>query len=191
MALLNPQLVRQFVDGLQTPTTSGQSLAGLALAFIGIAIARQLTSVSANVLGETVGWSATNALRTDLAAHVLELDMAFHTGTSRGALNECIDGDVTTLATSFTQLVIKVIGIVVAVAREDLRVGLVIGAFVLVALSSQIICRNLAIPTLAAGRSSAFAGLLRAVYKWFWHEETVTAAANLAAHDPSPLDVFW
>ena len=87
LEVLNRLLVRQFVECLQRPTTSAWPLAGLALAFISIAIARQLTSVSANVLGETVGCSATNALRTDLAAHVLGLDMAFHTGTSPGALN--------------------------------------------------------------------------------------------------------
>ncbi len=100
-----------------------------------------LVSSSAQYVGESVGWSATNALRADLALHLLELDLSFHKGRTAGELIERIDGDVTALAGFFSRFVVNVIGnfallvgVLVVVAAEDLRAGVALGAFALVAL---------------------------------------------------------
>ena len=166
--IANPQLVQMFIDEAQADAKYA-TLVGLAATFVGLAVVRQIMAVGAAVLGESVGWTATNALRGDLAAHVLGLDMAFHNSTSPGALNERIDGDVTNLATFFTQMVIKVIGngllmigVLIAVARVDARVGLAIGAFALITLAVLVRVRTWGIPYQVANRarSAEFAGFI-------------------------------
>ncbi len=52
-------------------------LLSTALAFIGVALLQQVMSVSVTYLGENVAWTATNALRAELAWHALNLDMKF------------------------------------------------------------------------------------------------------------------
>src|SRR5207253_1734367 len=77
-----------------------------------------------------LGWSATNALRTDLAGHLLRLDMPFHKTHTPGELTERADGDVSGLANFFSRFAIRIAGnrvLVVAVLvllfREDWRAG--------------------------------------------------------------------
>ena len=45
-------------------------------------------------MGENVAWTATNALREEMARHCLNLDMSYHNNISPGELIERIDGDV-------------------------------------------------------------------------------------------------
>ncbi len=61
-------------------------------------------------LGENVAWTATNALRAELAWHCLNLDMSFHNDHTPGEMIERIDGDVTELANFFSQFVVTLIG---------------------------------------------------------------------------------
>src|SRR5688500_7376206 len=70
LQLVNPQILRYFID---TATTGGaqETLTGAALLFIVVALVNQGVVVGATYLGENVGWTATNALRADLAAHCL------------------------------------------------------------------------------------------------------------------------
>ncbi|HMQ34221.1 MAG TPA: ABC transporter ATP-binding protein [Chloroflexaceae bacterium] len=168
LQLLNPQILRAFIDSAQ----GGGPLAGLvtaALAFIGVALLQQALAVGATYVGELVGWTATNALRADLLQHALSLDMGFHNARTPGELIERIDGDVTAMANFFAQFVLRVlgnavllVGILVLFAREDWRVGLVMGGFVLVALAVLVRLRNIAAPSWAAGRaaSAAFMGFV-------------------------------
>jgi ABC-type multidrug transport system fused ATPase/permease subunit len=65
-----------------------------ALAFIGVALLQQVIAVIVTYLGENVAWTATNALRAELAWHALNLDMRFHNDHTPGELIERIDGDV-------------------------------------------------------------------------------------------------
>ena len=81
-----------------------------ALAFIGIALIQQVVGVSATYVGENVAWTATNALRAEMARHCLNLDMSYHNNVSPGELIERIDGDVAELSNFFSQLVIRVLG---------------------------------------------------------------------------------
>ena len=101
---------------------------------------RCLDAVSRYV-GEDLGWSATNTLRADLLLHVLRLDQTFHKGRTVGELIERVDGDVTALANFFSRFVVNVlgnivllVGVLVVVAREDLRAGVALTIFALAAL---------------------------------------------------------
>src|SRR4029453_1282460 len=108
----------------------------LALAFVGVALVTQLLIAGSQYVGESLGWTATNALRADLALHCLQLDLSFHKARTPGELIERIDGDVTALATFFSRFVVNVlgnlllmIGVLIVVAREDIRAGLALAAF--------------------------------------------------------------
>src|SRR5438093_7168872 len=140
LQLVNPQLLRFFID---SPLAGAnlQPLILAALAFIVVALATQLFSAAAQYVGQSLGWTATNALRADLTLHCLQLDLSFHKSRTSGELVERIDGDVTALAGFFSRFVINVlgnllllIGILVVVARENTIAGAVLTAFALSAL---------------------------------------------------------
>ena len=59
---------------------------------------------------EAVGWTATNALRADLALHCLRLDAAFHGRHTPGELLERIDGDITKLSNFFSRFIVALLG---------------------------------------------------------------------------------
>ena len=138
--LLNPQILRSFIDA----ATAGADTTSLILSgalFVAIAVANQVVTVIATYLSENVAWTATNQLRTDLVAHCLKLDMAFHKAHTSGEIIERIDGDVNTLSTFFSQSFVYllgnsllIMGIVVFLFLADWRIGLVMGAFALIAL---------------------------------------------------------
>ena len=142
MQLASPQFLRLFVDGIVASATGAGSIAaqGLmlaALAYLGMAVAVQLVSVATTYLGETVAWTATNALRRDLALHCLKLDMSFHKVHTPGELIERIDGDVNALAHFFSELAIRLLtngilaaGIVAVVLAENWRAGLMSAGYV-------------------------------------------------------------
>ena len=57
-----------------------------------------------------VGWTATNALRGDLARHCMMLDMSFHNRHTPGEVIERIDGDAEQLGSFFSTFVIHILG---------------------------------------------------------------------------------
>ncbi|MBN1937765.1 MAG: ABC transporter ATP-binding protein [Anaerolineae bacterium] len=152
LQIVNPQVMRYFIDAAQ----SGQPLKVLimaALTFIGIALIQQVIGVSATYTGENVAWTATNALRAEIARHCLYLDMGFHNNRSPGELIERIDGDVAELANFFSQLVIGVLGnivlllgILAALFLEDWRVGAAFAAFTIITLLALYRVRGVAVP---------------------------------------------
>jgi ATP-binding cassette subfamily B protein len=160
LRVINPQVMRSFIDS----ALSGQALQTLtwtALAFIGIAITQQIVSVSVTYLGENVAWAATNALRAELAQHALGLDMRFHSDHTPGELIERIDGDVTEMATFFSQFLVTLIGnglllvgILAALFREDWRVGLGFTIFSVSAILVLNRVKDLAIPHQKARRQA-------------------------------------
>ncbi len=168
LQLVNPLILRYFIDA----ALNGQSSTSLILAallFIGIALANQVISVSATYISENVAWTATNRLRTDLVAHCLSLDLAFHKAHTSGELIERIDGDVNRLTNFFSQFVIHLlsnvvllIGILVLLFGIDWRVGLAITIFALLALVILIRMRGAAVPRWVAERqmSANFYGFL-------------------------------
>ena len=108
LQLINPQLVRTVVDTAQGGAPTAR-LVLIAVLFILFGLGQAAFNVAASYVGETVSWTATNALRSDLALHVLQLDMAFHNSHTPGELIERVDGDVSQLASFFSQLTLRVI----------------------------------------------------------------------------------
>ncbi len=160
LQIFNPQIMRRFIDATQS-SANGKILIATAITYIGLAILQQFVTVGASYFGENVAWTATNALRAELARHCINLDMSFHGETSPGELIERIDGDVAELSNFFSQLVIRVIGnlfllagIVVALFLEDWRLGSAILVFAIVALLALNAVRGLAVPHQKAFRQA-------------------------------------
>jgi ATP-binding cassette subfamily B protein len=161
LQLANPQIMRTFLDTAQ----AGGAMSTLfrsALLFIVVALAQQATSVVAAYFGESVGWTATNALRADLARHCLHLDMSFHSAHTPGEMIERVDGDVMALTNFFSQFVIQVLGnglllagILILLFRVDWRVGLVLSAFALVTILVLARFRDIAVPHWKAERQAS------------------------------------
>lgn len=133
LELLSPQIVRVFID----TATSGGTLDALlraATLFVGVALLTQLMAVGATYLSQHVGWTATNALRVDVAEQVLNLDLRFHKARTPGELIQQVDGDVTTLSNFFSQFMLRVlgnalllVGVLLLLAREHVWVGVALG----------------------------------------------------------------
>ena len=141
--LLNPQILRYFIDTANAGTSINTLMRTAAL-FIGIAVVQQILALGATYFSETVAWTATNALRADLARHMLDLDMSFHNARTPGELIERIDEDVTALANFFSQLVIIVIGngllvvgVLLLLLREHWTIGLLVTILTLLALGTM------------------------------------------------------
>jgi ATP-binding cassette subfamily B protein len=160
LRILAPQIMRTFIDSalageaLQTLTTT-------ALTFIGVALIQQVISVSVTYIGENVAWTATNALRAELAWHALNLDMRFHNDHTPGELIERIDGDVTELATFFSQFALNLvsnglllIGILVALFLEDWRAGLGFTVYSILTIVILGRIKDIAIPHQKARRQA-------------------------------------
>lgn len=151
--LANPQIMRFFLD---TATKGGNLniLLWAAIAFIVATVIQGVFSVAATYLGENLGWTATNALRKDLLAHCLDLDLSFHKLHTPGEMIERIGEDVNALANFFSQFTIKVLGniliilgVLVLLYLENVWVGLTITLFVIVTLVTIQIFRSQALPS--------------------------------------------
>ncbi len=160
LQIFNPQIMRRFIDAAQSGAEI-RLLLTLAGAFMGLAVAQQAIAIGASYFGETVAWTATNALRGELARHCIYLDMTFHNDTPPGKLIERIDGDVIELSNFFSQLVIRVVGnlfllvgVIAALFLEDWRLGVAFAIFSFVALLALNRVRGLAIPHQKAFRES-------------------------------------
>jgi ATP-binding cassette subfamily B protein len=161
LQLVNPQIVRRFIDTAQSGATL-EGLLRIALAFIGVALAQQAVSVLATYSSENLGWITTNALREDLAQHCLSLDMTFHNAHTPGEMIERIDGDVTSLASFFSEFLLQLVanallltGVLAILFYEDWRVGLALGAFALLALIVLSSSWNIAVPHFAGERQAS------------------------------------
>jgi len=160
LRIFAPQIMRKFIDS----ALAGEALSSLtwtAIAFIGVALIQQVVAIGVTYLGENVAWTATNALRAELAEHALHLDMKFHNDHTPGELIERIDGDVTELATFFSQFALNLIanglllvGILAALFFEDWRVGLAFTIFSVITLALLGRLRNIAIPHQKARREA-------------------------------------
>lgn len=160
LQVVNPQIVRGFLDAALAGKP-WNTLLPAALAFLTIALIQQGLAVSVTYLGESVAWTATNALRGELAAHSLNLDMAFHNSHTPGEMIERIDGDVTEMATFFSTFVVTIIGnalllmgILAALFRENVPVGAIFTLYAVVSLVLLARVRNLAVPHQKARRQA-------------------------------------
>jgi len=160
LRILNPQIMRIFIDAALAGEAM-QTLLNAALAFIGIALTQQAVAVVVTYLGENVAWTATNDLRAELAWHALNLDMSFHNEHTPGELIERIDGDVTEMATFFSQFVVTMlgnglllVGILIALFIEDWRPRLAFTFFVTIAVLVLNRVKDIAVPHQKARRQA-------------------------------------
>jgi ATP-binding cassette, subfamily B, bacterial len=160
LQLINPQVLRAFLDAATSGGTSA-FLARVALLYVGVALVQQALSLGATYCSEQVAWMATNALRADLALHLLRLDLGFHKARTPGELIERVDGDVTALANFFSQFVVQIagnllfmVGVLTALWLEDWRAGLPLSVFAVIALGAMIRLRAIAVPHWTASRQA-------------------------------------
>ena len=84
---------RRFVDGAIAGEPT-RLLVLIAMGYLGLAISGQLARMLTAWLASRLAWDGTNRLREDLAAHALDLDMAYHGQRTPGEMIERVDGDV-------------------------------------------------------------------------------------------------
>lgn len=135
LQLVNPRILGYFIDTLQRggPRAALLQAAGI---YIGIALFRQLVVVVNTYFSQSVAWTATNRLRTDLVEHCLSLDMSFHKARTVGEFIERIDGDIDALSNFFSAFVVHLltnaillIAILVLFFLIDWRAGLTMTLF--------------------------------------------------------------
>ncbi len=158
LGLLNPQILRYFIDTAKT----GGATRNLIIAggvFFAIGALGQVVMLVNTYLAQDVGWRATNGMRGDLASHCLKLDMSFHNEHTPGEMVERVDGDTTALSSFFSEFTLQVIGsllflggILILVTREDWRIGIPLTGFVVVAIIVFNLTRNIAVPIYTAER---------------------------------------
>jgi ATP-binding cassette, subfamily B, bacterial len=168
LKLAGPQVVRTFIDAVQAGAPEA-ALLRAALLFLAISAVQQGLTVLATYWSERVAWTATNRLRLDLTAQLVGLDLGFHQARTPGELIERVDGDVHALAGFFSSFAVHLIGnlllllgVLVALALVDLRLGLAFGVFALLAVLLLGWVRRFGTPSWHADRerSAAFYGYL-------------------------------
>ena len=178
LPLLGPILIGRFIDAAADGATTRWllTLAGL---YVVVGVTRQLMAVMVAWTAADLAWLVTNELRSDLARHVLSLDVGFHRRTSPGELVSRVDGDVTALSEFIAQFAVKavaagvtLVGIVVVVGAQDWRIGIGFAIYLCVAVGTVYALRNLAVDE-AASEQAAMGRLLGEV------EERLTGADDL------------
>ncbi|MBE1443421.1 ABC transporter ATP-binding protein [Paenibacillus sp. OAS669] len=168
MQLVNPQIIRYFIDTAKTQESTATLLYAAGL-FIGVSLLQQVITVIATYIGENIGWIATNKLRGDVAEHCMKLDMSFHKSHTSGAIIERVDGDINNLANFFSNFVVTllsnlllVVGMLVLLFREGWVIGTGMTLFVILAIYAIQYIRKFAVPHWGALRqmSSRFYGFL-------------------------------
>lgn len=169
LQLINPQILRYFIDTATRGDADTQPLLIAGGLFIVLALGYQGITVLTTYLSENIAWTATNALRADLVAHCLRLELAFHKGRTSGELIERIDGDVDTLSTFFSQAIgsllgngLLIVGIIVSLFYANWLIGLAIGLFALlgVIVLSAIRARVVRYSVVSREKSAEFFGFL-------------------------------
>ena len=161
LQLLGPQILRYFIDEALGGSPVGY-LIWIAVLFTAVALFQQAVNVVTTYASGRVGWTATNALRGDLARHCMKLDMSFHNRRTPGEMIERIDGDAEELGGFFSTFVIHILGstillagILVLLFREEWRAGLVLTVFALLVLFALYSLRNLTVDRFRAVREAS------------------------------------
>ena len=135
------------------------ALVRAALFFLVVSLAQRVLGLLANYCGMRVGWAASNALRIDLVAHTIQLDLSFHKAHPPGALIERLDGDVEVLADFFSSFAVDLVGnalliagILVVVTLESVELGVMLLFYCIVALAVLVRAQRLAPPHWRASR---------------------------------------
>ncbi|MED4573228.1 ABC transporter ATP-binding protein [Brevibacillus agri] len=161
LQLLVPQIVRYFID-LATSGIFQDSLLTTAILFIAVAVASQMVNILANYIAQNLAWSATNELRSDIAAHCLNMDMTFHNSRTPGEMIERVDGDVSVLANFFSQFYVQIlnnlvfiVGVLVILYFENWSVGILFTFFITATLFVVNKVRNIGVPFWGESRQAS------------------------------------
>ena len=136
LALTGPIILRAVIDRAADGATIAE-LSTLAVLYLAVAVVAQSSALAVAYLSTTAAWETANALRLQLADHVLGLDHEFHRAHSPGELIQRVDGDVSRvsdfLAIVFiraTSALVVIGGVVVVVTVIDWRVGIAMAVYV-------------------------------------------------------------
>lgn len=84
LALAGPQIVSHFIQAAQNGASTA-ALLHITILFLVVVLAHQAMTTAARYSSARVGWTATNRIRGDLAAHVLRLGPEFHESRTPGS----------------------------------------------------------------------------------------------------------
>lgn len=181
LQLVNPQILGYFIDLVQAGA-SVETLIHAAGLFLVVVFVSQAGAALIAYLSEDVGWTATNALRTDLAFHCLHLDLSFHQQHTPGELIERIDGDVNALADFFSTFVLHLLGAMVLLVgaiillfQIEWRVGWVLSLYAAICLLVLAKVQGIGVPYFRA-LSQARANLSSFLAEWLAGTEDIRSS---------------
>ena len=187
LQLLAPQLLGRFVDAATGQGGgSPNRLTVIAGLFFAAVLAQKALFLVTVFLTEDLGWATTNALRADLTAHILRLDMGFHKLRTPGELIERIDGDVGELAEYFSEIVVSLIGngllvagIIVLIFLADWRIGLLALGYAVVMVTLLRVIQERMV--------TLFTSISRAIAELFgFLEEHITGTEDVVPNGGAP-----
>jgi len=151
LQVVTPLLIMEYINDAYGTTTVGV-LSLIAVTYLFLAIVQQVTLIAATAIEQSAAWSMTNEMRTDLTAHCLDLDYAFHREHSPGELIERVDGDIFALSnflsSAFLILLtnsIVITGVIVATFVISWQIGAILMAYGIVAIIVLMRLRNFAL----------------------------------------------
>ncbi len=151
MQVVTPLLIMEYIDDAYG-TTTVKVLSLIAVTYLILAIVQQATLIAATAVEQSAAWSMTNEMRTDLAAHCLDLDYAFHRDHAPGELIERVDGDIFALSnflsSAFLVLLVNFLvisGVFVALFVISWQIGLVLAAYGVAAIAALMRLRSFAV----------------------------------------------
>jgi ATP-binding cassette subfamily B protein len=160
LPLVGPMLVSRFVDG----AVAGRSTAALltlAGAYLATAVGAQGARLLASWLASRAAWEGTNRLREAVADHTLRLDLDFHARHTPGEMIERVDGDVAALGDFLVAFLLEIVasgllllGTLVIVAAEDLRLGAALLAYVALMAAVVAFSHKRSVPALVDFREA-------------------------------------
>lgn len=150
LELVAPVIVGLFIDGA-TAGAPLSELTKLGFFFLLAGVGTQVFSAAFTYAGTKLGWDIANDLRQEVAAHLVSLDLDYHTATSPGVLIERIDGDITAVAKVFSHFAVRV------VAAALLLVGIFVVSFVKNVIAGSVVLGFAVIVGLFLARTRAIA----------------------------------
>jgi ABC-type multidrug transport system fused ATPase/permease subunit len=160
LPLLGPMLVSRFVDGAVAGRSTA-ALLSLAGAYLATAVGAQGARLLASWLASRAAWDGTNRLREAVAEHTLRLDLDFHARHTPGEMIERVDGDVAALGDFLVAFLLEIVasgllllGTLVIVAAEDLRLGAALLAYVALMATVVAFSHKRSVPALIAFREA-------------------------------------
>lgn len=151
LQLVAPLILRMFIDS----AVGGAAVGGLVaagFAYLAAGVINQVLEGFSTYLGADIGWTATNKLREDLAAHLFRLDMGFHNETTPGEMIERVDGDVTAVANFISRFLVRLVaagvlllGVIVVSWFQSPVMGGAITLYVVLVLTLLYKLRNKAV----------------------------------------------